>query len=288
MLPAMTKKLRIAVVGPGRLGRALTLGLKAAGYSIAEIVSRNRAGSLRKARNLARKVGARAAAGKMARLDADVIWFCVPDREIAGAARELALATSWKGKVAFHSSGALGSDELGGLQARGAAVAAVHPFMTFVSESVPALAGIPFGIEGDAAAVRMARKLVRGLGGKAFSISKAKKAAYHAWGAFTSPLLVSLLVTAERVAAEAGFSKAEARRWALPIVQQTVANYGRLGPAGAFSGPIVRGDVAVVRKHLQLLRKTPVARQVYVALAKSALQNLPVRKRKQLQKALGS
>lgn len=286
MLPAMAKKLRIAVVGPGRLGRALALGLKQAGYSIVEIVSRNRAGSKRSARELARKVGAAAATGKTAGLDADLIWFCVPDREIAAAARELAPIPHWKGKVAFHSSGALGSDELGVLQRGGASVAAVHPFMTFVSESMPALQGVPFGIEGDAAATQMARQVVRRLGGQAFSITKQKKAVYHAWGAFTSPLLVSLLVTAERVAAAAGFSKTEARRWALPIVQQTIANYARLGPAGAFSGPIIRGDAAVVRKHLQVLKKIPAARQVYAALAKSALRNLPTRNRKELERAL--
>ena len=119
------------------------------------------------------------------RLDADVVWFCVPDREIARAAGRLAGIVDWKGKIALHSSGALGSDELRGLRRRGAAVASVHPLMTFVSRSVPSLKGVPFALEGDAAALRVAGRIVRDLGGEAFSISKNKKLAYHAWGAFT-------------------------------------------------------------------------------------------------------
>src|ERR1700674_287622 len=286
MLPAMTTKPRIAIVGPGRLGRALTLELKRAGYTIAEIVSRNNAGSRRKARELARKVEARASTGDNARLDADLVWFCVPDREIAAASRQLASLTSWRRRTALHSSGALASGELKALRRLGAAVASVHPLMTFVSGSIPSLKGVPFAVEGDAAAVRVARGIVRDLGGEAFTIRNQHKAAYHAWGAFASPLLVAALVTAEQLARAAGLSAVEARKKMLPIVRQTIANYEALGPAGAFSGPIVRGDAETVSKHLQALRKVPEARDVYIALAGAALRYLPVRNRKELKKVL--
>jgi predicted short-subunit dehydrogenase-like oxidoreductase (DUF2520 family) len=72
----------------------------------------------------------------------------------------------------------------------------------------------------------------------------------------------------------------------LPILQQTLRNYGALGPADAFSGPLVRGDVATVRRHVKALSKLPAARQIYVALARAALEMLPVRNRRQLEKAL--
>ena len=286
MLPAMARKLRVAIVGPGRLGSALARGLKRAGYRVQEIVSRERTGSQRRGRELARRLRARAVTTKTARLDAQLVWLCVPDREIAKVARQLAGTGSWRGKVAFHPSGALGSDELDALREKGASVAAVHPFMTFVSRSSPGLDAVPFGVEGDEAALRMARRVIRDLGGEAFSISKSTKAAYHAWGAFLSPLLVSLLITGERVAMMAGFSAPQARQWALPIVQQTVANYARLGPAEAFSGPVVRGDAMVVKKHLDVLKKIPSAREVYIALGNSALENLPTRNRVQLRKVL--
>lgn len=235
---------------------------------------------------MVRLAHARAVTSKNARLEAHLIWFCVPDRNISSAARDLAPRTDWKGKIVFHSSGALASDELGILRRRGAAVAAVHPLMTFVRGAIPSLEGVPFGVEGDAPAVRMARGIVRKVGGEVFSVPKNRKAAYHCWGAFTSPLLLALLVTAEEVARAAGFSKVEARRNMLPIVRQTIANYARLSPAGAFSGPIVRGDAAIVRKHLRALQKVPGSREVYVALARAALQYLPVRNRRELERAL--
>jgi predicted short-subunit dehydrogenase-like oxidoreductase (DUF2520 family) len=286
MLPAMATKPRIAIVGAGRLGTALTLELKRAGYTISEIVSRNTAASKRKARELGRKVKAHASICDRALLDADLVWFCVPDREIAAASLQLASVAAWKKKIAFHSSGALASDELKALRRGGAALASVHPMMTFVRGSIPSLRGVPFAVEGDATAVRAARQIVRNLGGEAFTIRKQHKAAYHAWGAFGSPLLVAALVTGEQLARTAGLSAAEARRKMLPIVRQTVANYEALGPVGAFSGPIVRGDAEIVSKHLQVLRKVPEATEVYLALARAALRYLPSRNRKKVGRVL--
>jgi predicted short-subunit dehydrogenase-like oxidoreductase (DUF2520 family) len=286
MLPAMVAKPRIAIVGPGRLGSTLTQELTRAGYTISEIVSRNRAGSRKKARELARNVEARASTGDSAHLDADLVWFCVPDREIAAASRQLAPVVDWKRKTAFHSSGALASDELNLLRRRGGVVASVHPLMTFVSGSIPSMKSVPFAVEGDPMAVRVARRIVRDLSGEAFTIRKEHKVAYHAWGAFASPLLVATLVTAEQVARVAGLSGVDARKKMLPIIRQTIANYAALGPAGAFSGPIVRGDVQIVRKHLQALRKIPEARDVYLALARAALRYLPALNRKELEKVL--
>ena len=286
ILPAMAAKPSIAIVGPGRLGAALAMELRRAGYTISEIVSRNNAASKRKAAALARKVHARPSAVDNARLNADVIWFCVPDREIKNAAHQLASTIDWKTKIAFHSSGALSSDELNILRQRGAAVGSLHPMMTFVSGSIPSLKGVPFAMEGDAAAIRAASGVVRNLGGEAFTIRKKHKTAYHAWGSFASPLLVATLVTAEQLARATGLSAREVRRKMVPIVKQTIANYERLGPAGAFSGPIVRGDAEIVRKHLQALKKVPEAREVYLALARAAMRYLPSRNRAQLKKAL--
>ncbi len=75
----------------------------------------------------------------------------------------------------------------------------------------------------------------------------------------------------------------------LPIVRQTIRNYEALGPAGAFSGPIVRGDAETVRKHLQALQKSSRRRRdVYLALARAALRYLPVRNRAKTGKSSGT
>jgi len=281
----MPAKPTVAIVGPGRLGTALALQLISAGYRISEIVSRSPA-SQRQVRALAQTLNARSSHYHDLRLDAGLIWLCVPDREIAPVAANLAVSGIWIRKTVFHSSGALDSDTLNALRERGAKVASVHPMMTFVRDAVPAMQGITFALEGDAAAVRLARRVARDFKARTFLIRKEHKAAYHAWGAFASPLLVAALVTAEQVAQLVGLKKSEARRTMLPIICQTLVNYAALGPAGAFSGPLVRGDADIVRRHLQALKKVPQARAVYVALARSALHYLPVKNRRQLEKAL--
>ncbi len=197
ILPGMSAgqsvKPHIAIVGAGNLAGALAVSLRAADYLIDQIVSRETAGSLQRARALAAEVGATAVPTDGAQIRAEIVWFCVPDGEIANAAKALALAADWKGKVAFHSSGALTSGELGILRRRRAAVASVHPMMTFVRGSRPSLAGAPFALEGSAKAVKAARAVILDLGGQSFPIGKRQKEAYHAWGMFASPLFTALL-----------------------------------------------------------------------------------------------
>jgi predicted short-subunit dehydrogenase-like oxidoreductase (DUF2520 family) len=147
---------------------------------------------------------------------------------------------------------------------------------------------VSFAIEGDSVAVREARRIVRDFGGQSYPISRKEKTAYHAWGTFASPLLTALLVTTEEVAALAGVTKKAARQRMLPILLQTVKNYGTFGAAAGFSGPIIRGDVETVRRHLKVLRAAPVPRRVYVALARAALEYLPAKNKELLRSLLGS
>jgi predicted short-subunit dehydrogenase-like oxidoreductase (DUF2520 family) len=321
MLPGMALKPRVIVVGAGNFGSALALALRKAGYTIEgimvrSITARSPGASLNRAQKLAQEIGTSAVDFSSAKkLPAEIVWFAVPDTEIAGAARTLADKIDWKKKVALHSSGALTSDELAVLRMHGASVASVHPLMTFVRGALagksapsvdrlfakspllakPARSGAPvplahvsFGIEGDALAVRAARRVVRDFNGHAYAIRKKDKAAYHAWATFISPLFTALLATAERVAHEAGVPAAEARRRMIPILQQTLDNYANLGAAAGFSGPIVRGDVDTVERHLRALRGVPLAEEVYRALATAALEYLPAKNGEGLRRALRS
>jgi len=286
--PRMAAKPSITIVGAGNLGTALATALLRAGYSIDAVVARDGRDSLRRAKALALKVGATPAAANRAQINSEVVCFCVPDGQISVAARSLAAKGVWKGRVALHSSGALTSDELSVLRQRGAVVASVHPLMTFVRGSRPSLAGVPFAIEGDAPALRIARRIVKDLRGQSFSIKKRHKVAYHAWGTFASPLLTALLATTERVAATGGVTRIAAKQRMLPILAQTIANYAALGAAGALSGPILRGDAETVKKHLRVLQRTPLAREVYIALANASLQYLPGKQRAVLKRLLAS
>jgi predicted short-subunit dehydrogenase-like oxidoreductase (DUF2520 family) len=282
------------------------VALRNAGFTIAEIIARDSPKSRQHAGKLAAKVGAKTVTTNSAALDAQLLWLCVPDREIHGAASALAdrlmarVAANLKGAsgsrvpkraqnklhFAFHSSGALLSRELDPLRKTGIAVASVHPLMTFVAGARPSLQGVPFAIEGDEAAKRVARQVVRMLGGESFSLPVARKAAYHAWATMTSPLLLAFLVTLEEAASAAGLKRKDARRKSLPIIRQTLENYLRLGPSKSFSGPLIRGDADTVVKHLAALEKYQGAREVYVALAKAALRGLPVKNQAELRHLL--
>jgi len=282
----MNRKPVVAVVGAGSLASFLVPALATAGYCITEIITRTRPQSRTRASGLAGKVGARVATMDNAALNGDLLWFCVPDGEIRKTAAALAKRGSSKIRFAFHSSGALLSKELDDLRRTGVAVASVHPLMTFVSGPHPSLEGVPFALEGDAAATNLARRIVRDLRGESFRLPSRRKAAYHAWATMTSPLLVAYLVTLEEAAREAGLGPKDGRRMSLPIIRQTLENYRSRGPEHSFSGPFMRGDVATVAKHLALLKKHPRTRAVYVALAHAALARLPVKNRRRLTRML--
>lgn len=274
----------ISIVGPGRLGSSLCIALHNAGYSIDEIVTRNPV----KARRLAQTVGTRIVALKNAALNSDIIWLTVGDSAIRSVAQALAAARGdWTGKIALHSSGALASDELAILKSRGASVASVHPLMTFSGGKPPSLIGVSFAIEGDAHAARAAEVIVRALNATPIRIKPEHKPAYHAWASFGSPLLIALLATAERVGTLAGLSSRQSRPALLPLLRQTLDNYAALGADKAFTGPLVRGDVETVGKHLEALdndarREDAAIRNVYLALAQAAIKYLPVENRKAL------
>jgi predicted short-subunit dehydrogenase-like oxidoreductase (DUF2520 family) len=275
-------KLTITLIGAGSLAHALGPALKAAGYKIDAVAGRALAPSQKRAAALAKKLGAEAIQLEDLRPISDVIWLCHTDDALAATALRLARKSGSKGKIVFHSSGALTSDVLRPLQRAGAHTASLHPMMTFVPGATPRLQNVPFGVEGDRRAVAAARQIVRDLGAEAFAIKKEAKTLYHALGSFTSPLVVATLVTAERVGRAAGLSRTPPNQMMSPILRQTIKNYLERGAAAAFSGPIKRGDLTTVRRHLKELQRVPGAREVYRALVKSALLDLPAGNTKEL------
>jgi predicted short-subunit dehydrogenase-like oxidoreductase (DUF2520 family) len=277
------RPLTVSIVGPGNLGTALALTLVSAGYVVEFIAARS---INRETRGLARRVKARLAAIGQQPLDSDVVWITVPDDAIAATAAQLAPTQNWQGKIVLHSSGALTSDELGPLRKRGAKVASVHPAMTFVRGPAPQMWEVAFAVEGDAAAIRVAKRIVGDLGGVTYAIHKRNKVMYHAFGSFASPLVIALMASLEHVARAAGIKPGDAKTMMVPLLKQTLENYLQHDAASAFSGPLVRGDVATVRRHLQELKAVPEARAVYIALANAAIKYLPVKNRKAMEREL--
>lgn len=277
----------VAIVGTGNVGSAMAVALNRSGVRVTEIITRDEAASRKKGSALARKVKARATTLSTATIDAKVVWLCVSDGAIAEVAEQLAkLPVKWKGKSVLHASGALTAAELQPLKDAGAATASFHPMNTFLVGMSADLRGTPFGAEGDDAAIRAAARITRKLSGNApvFRIKPEDKVLYHAIGGFVSPLNVSALNISERIAQTIGVNRPQAL--VRMILLRTVNNFLANGSAGAFSGPIRRGDVNTIRKHLAALKRIPGARETYIALAMNALEHLPAKNQAEIRALL--
>jgi predicted short-subunit dehydrogenase-like oxidoreductase (DUF2520 family) len=285
-MPSGGDRLSVSIVGLGRLGTALALNLRQAGWKVDCVVVRPSTRVRQTTRKLARLLSARVVRLGQETLSSGLVWITVPDDAIADVASQLARAQSWEKTTVFHSSGALTSDVLLPLHKRGATVASVHPGMTFVHKVATRFSGVPFGVEGSAAALRVANKVVGDLGGTAYTIRKENKVLYHAFDTFASPLFIALMAVLEEVGREAGIKRAQARNLAGPLLRQTLGNYLEHGAAASFSGALIRGDVATVRRHLDALRNIPSARDAYRSLARVAIRHLPVKNLAALRKAL--
>ena len=276
----------ISVVGPGNWGSSLVCALDAAGVALDEVIDRRGGSTVRyseRARALPLTSFGRA------RLDADILWLCVPDAAIAQVARRLVKQVGKRGlsgKIVIHSSGALSSKVLQAAADAGASVASVHPLMSFPTRIPVSLAGVPFAVEADASSRRILNALVRQIGGSPFAIGAAGKALYHAVGMLSSPLLVSHLAAAQQAAALAGFSTHRASRLIEPIARATLDSFFLRGAGRSFSGPIARGDLQTIRLHLHALEPHPMLAGVYRSLALYALEALPAPGKKKLRRLM--
>ncbi len=117
--------------------------------------------------------------------------------------------------------------------------------------------------------MRLERRLVRSLGGIAVCVTSAHKPAYHAAGAMVSGHALGLVEAATRVLMNTGFTRRQAVKALLPLLRQTLANLERLGPRAAWTGPLARGDLATVARHVAAMKHYPREYgEAYAALAR--------------------
>jgi predicted short-subunit dehydrogenase-like oxidoreductase (DUF2520 family) len=256
----------VAVVGAGRLGSALARALAECGYEVRALVTRSDTG----ARRAASRAGVGAKAFGVARLGelppSDVLLISTPDDAIEEAAGRIAALPDVRARVALHTSGALSSDVLSTMRGRGYAVGSMHP-LAAVSDAeagAESLRRAFYCVEGDARAVRAARRIVRDLGGQSFSVRPRDKALYHAAALIAAGHTVALFDTAAGLLARCGLSEREARRVLLPLLASTLENLSRSTPEHALTGTFARGDIATVRKHLAALRESGDAEALLV------------------------
>jgi predicted short-subunit dehydrogenase-like oxidoreductase (DUF2520 family) len=248
----------LAIIGAGRVGRALGRRLREQGWKIGAVVTRSEA----TARRAVRSIGAGKACAGMTHkiLASQVILIATPDDNIALVAEGLARigAEELRGKVVLHTSGAMSSAVLEAVRERGASVGSMHPLQSFSGVAVPSLEGKVFTIEGETQAVRVARWIARALGGSPVRIAGNKKLLYHAAAAMAAGHVLAVEEAATQLLVSLKMKRSEAVRALLPLSRQVLENFERLGPRVAWTGPLSRGDYKVVRAHSNALRELPI------------------------------
>jgi predicted short-subunit dehydrogenase-like oxidoreductase (DUF2520 family) len=266
---------KVAIIGAGVLGTALGLLLKRAGHDIVAVCSRNR----RNAQTAVSYIGAGQAVGDcgLTALGADVVILAVPDRAIPSVGLEVAAGGALKrGASVLHLAGGLPAGILSGVRAAGGHRGAMHPLQSFadVDAAVRMLPETSFFIEGDPQAVESMRELVVALDGRPILIEPAAKALYHAGAAAASNFLVTLVDYAVALLSKAGIPRDVALSGLLPLIKGTVTNLEEVGLPGALTGPIARGDVGTVKRHLRALEQVPDpdAASLYRILARNTVR----------------
>ena len=251
-------KQRIVLIGPGRLGQAVTALLAEAGHSIRAVIGRDAARALA----AARFVGSRdAATTNLARAaQGNVVLLAVPDDALAATAsglrREGQLA---EGAVLIHFSGLHPAAILNTGDGPQVRALSLHPLQTFADAvaGVRNLPGSPFSVEGDEDFLAFGEQLVRDMGGSPFRLRGEQKPLYHAAACVASNYLVTLASLSGRILAHCGFPEEEAVKLLIPLLHGTVHNLTALDPPRALTGPIARGDVGTVARHLDALTELP-------------------------------
>lgn len=207
--------------------------------------------------------------------DVTSVILAVPDDALSEIAMALAgHGEAPRGAAAFHLSGALGTDPLAPLHARGYSVGTLHPFQTVANPITGAdlLPGSYFAISGEPQALSAARRILAALGSRGFTVPVSQRPYYHMAGVFASNYLLAVLSVAARFLDRAGIPEEDAFDAVLPLVKGTLRNLEDLGARQALTGPVARGDVETVHLHLRMLEGRD--RRLYAALGRELLEAL--------------
>jgi len=284
-------RLRVGVVGAGRVGAALGAALARAGHEIvaASGVSQQ---SIARAERLLPGVPLLPADEVVA--ESEFVLLAVPDDVLRPLVSGLASTDTWRGgQVVAHTSGAQGIGVLDPAAARGVLALALHPVMTFTGrpEDLDRLLGATFGVTAPDDMRLVAESLVVEMGGEPVWVPESARPLYHASLTIASNHLVTLVNDALGLLAGAGVD--EPARLAAPLLSASLDNVLRLGDA-ALTGPVVRGDVATIAAHVATLtREAPEVLPSYRAMARRTAERardsgrLPVDRAEEILAVLG-
>ena len=246
----------IALIGPGRLGQAVTALLRQKGYPITAIVGRDR----ERTHTAARFIGAEL----MATTDlhrctaATIIIIATPDDQLAATALQLQQQVKLRpDAMLVHCSGMHPAAILKQDPATTQLTLAMHPLQTFASgeQGIKSLPGCFFSLEGEQKAIERGQQLVTDLGGEAFTIEAQSKVLYHAAACMVSNFVTTILDSAGQVLSSCNPEQQIPLKVLGPLVRTAVENSLTLGTEAALTGPIVRGDSGTIERHMEQLQQ---------------------------------
>ena len=199
----------------------------------------------------------------------DWIFLAVRDASIASVVDELAsIPCDWSQKTVLHLSGSLGLSLLQPIAEKGASIASMHPLQTFTFPSGrSSLAGIFYSLMGDDAVTSTLKNWVMDVGGTCERVTEEQKQQLHLAAVFGSNYMVALFRVVESILGET-FPVSVLD----PIVRTTLDKILAQGASNSLSGPVQRGDVDTVRRHLGQLQGDPARLRLYRLLGLEALR----------------
>lgn len=262
------------VIGAGPVATVLAASLRRGGVPVMGLWAR-RPDAARAAARAAGVAGFSSAPPDLL-LESDVVLIAVRDAAIAEVAAMLCgTGLITKRHVLLHCSGAVSAGEvLGGVADKVGGVGTLHPLRAIADTSGVAtgLRGTVFGIEGDPMALQVAQRLVSAMGGAALPLAREQMAAYHAAAAMASNFVVTLVDAAAQALSAAGMPIEQAVAALVPLAQGALANVVERGAQHGLTGPIRRGDVHTVQRHLAALAVRPETQELYRALGKATVK----------------
>jgi predicted short-subunit dehydrogenase-like oxidoreductase (DUF2520 family) len=281
--------LRTGFIGAGTTGTALAVRLSQKEWPVVAVYSRTSSSADRLA-GLVPNCRVCRTAQELADT-AELVFITTPDDVIA----HICSGVEWHpGQSVVHCSGAHSVDILDPAKKLGAAVGSFHPLQTFadVSQAIENLPGSTFALEGEGPLISRLKELTRLLDCNWVELKPGDKVLYHAAAVFACNYLVTLVKLALDLWRDFGVEPKGATAALLPLLKGTVNNIGKIGLPDCLTGPVARGDIGTIKKHLSALAagnpslltayKELGLQTVPIALAKGGVNEQKAREMKML------
>ena len=187
--------------------------------------------------------------------DMDFVFITTPDDVIG----QVAAQVNWHtGQTVIHCSGANSTAVLAPAKATGCNVGCMHPCNSFASiqQSLENLPGSTFTLEAEEPVLGDLKRFVDSLNGRWMTLTEKDKALYHASVCIACNYMYTVVNIATDLWKHFGISQADATAASMPILKGTLNNIENVGFPGCLTGPIARGDVGTIKKHLVALQES--------------------------------